>query len=281
MRPGQLDEFVHDLGQKLVELFVNPGLLLVAANEFQGITDERVDADADGAVIHQLVDHGNLQAGHVLLEYHEGPRQIAQISIRLPHDRERFERVNAKALGQIGGVGMVVRVLEVRLADRAGIGQTEEPALRFEEVGQPVPVVRGFDNGEVRHVLAVGTERLAHRGDARGVVAGDLAALDLLGLPVFLLQHAVHDVVRVQIDADEVLRLDADGRVALQRVRVVGDSVPESRVRRENIFRIGGEIRFRDGRLRHSFVSDQNDWKLRGELCKEGLSPFSFPDRGL
>ena len=176
---------------------------------------------------------------------------------------------------------MVVRVLQVRLAYRAGIGQAKEPTFRLKEVGQPVPVVRGFDDGEVRHVLAVGAERLGHRGDALGVVAGDLAGLDLLGLPVFLRQHAVHDVVRVQVDADEVLRLDAGGRIALQRVRVAGGSATESHVRDDNIFRIGG-IRFRGGRLRHSFVSDQYDRKLRGELSEEDrLSPFSFPDRGL
>lgn len=94
---------------------------------------------------------------------------------------------------------------------------------------------------------------------------------------VFLRQHVVHDVV--QIDTDEALRLDAGGRITLQRVFVVSGSVTESQVRRDNIFRIAG-IRFRGGRFRHGFVSYQYDRKLRGEMSEEGrLSPFSFPDR--
>lgn len=73
-------------------------------------------------MIRKLVDHGYLQTSHILLEHHEVPRQVTQISMLLLHDRECLERVNSQTLGQIGGVGMIVGVLEVRLAYCAEIG---------------------------------------------------------------------------------------------------------------------------------------------------------------
>lgn len=40
VRHRQLDVFVHNFGQRRVELFINPRFHLIAANEFQRLADE-------------------------------------------------------------------------------------------------------------------------------------------------------------------------------------------------------------------------------------------------
>ena len=66
-----------------------------------------------------------------------------------------LKRTDSQSLGKILSVGTVIGGFEVGLTDGARIRDAKQPASLFKGICQAIPVVGGFDHGNVIEILTV------------------------------------------------------------------------------------------------------------------------------
>lgn len=101
------------------------------------------------------IDELDFQACAVLNHRHPLSTQIPK---RLTWEAQRqvvLKRTDSQSLGKILGVGTVIGGLEVGLTVGAWIRKAKQPTALFKDICQAIPVVGGFDHGNVIEILTV------------------------------------------------------------------------------------------------------------------------------
>ena len=119
-----------------------------------------------------------------------------------------LKRTDSQSLGKILSVRPVIGGLEVGLTDGARIRNAKQPTALFKDICQALPVVSGFDHGNVIEILTVRQKRLDEIVESvtdADPTAPDVFTDKLTGLVECISTHADDCVVTVQVDSNEIL----------------------------------------------------------------------------
>ena len=119
-----------------------------------------------------------------------------------------LKRTDSQSLGKILSVGTVIGGFEVGLTDGARIRDAKQPASLFKGICQAIPVVGGFDQGNVIEILTVRHkhfDEIVESVTDADPTAPDIFADKLTGFVECISTHADDCVVTMQVDGNEIL----------------------------------------------------------------------------
>ena len=119
-----------------------------------------------------------------------------------------LKRTDSQSLGKILSVRPVIGGLEVGLTDGARIRNAKQPTALFKDICQAIPVVSGFDHGNVVEILTVRQKRLDEIVESvtdADPTAPDVFTDKLTGFVERISTHADDCVVTMQVDSNEIL----------------------------------------------------------------------------
>lgn len=122
-----------------------------------------------------------------------------------------LKRTDSQSHGKILSVGTVIGGFEVGLTDGARIRDAKQPASLFKGICQTVPVVGGFDHGNVIEILTVRHkhfDEIVESVTDADPTAPDIFSDKLTGFVERISTHADDCVVTMQVDGNEILLRD-------------------------------------------------------------------------
>ena len=122
-----------------------------------------------------------------------------------------LKRTDSQSLGKILSVGTVIGGFEVGLTDGARIRDAKQPASLFKGICQAIPVVGGFDHGNVIEILTVRHkhfDEIVESVTDADPTAPNIFSDKLTGFVERISTHADDCVVTMQVDGNEILLRD-------------------------------------------------------------------------
>ena len=119
-----------------------------------------------------------------------------------------LKRTDSQSLGKVLSVATVIGGLEIGLTDGAWIRNAKQPTALFKDIRQAIPVVSGFDHGNVIEIQTVRQKRFDEIVESvtdADPTAPDIFSDKLTGFVERISTHADDCVVTMQVDGNEIL----------------------------------------------------------------------------